>query len=135
MKGIEIVDGRSWGGRRISANFNSSSSSQEGVTCCALCCPLSPNLLWKPSTNPWFSHSNPFTIDAQSTIFSPKSCEGSMIRSGSQQAVHVASWVVEEEKRTLNLSLVGFLKPCFDGVKTVVSSLRHVWGKQPIRTK
>lgn len=40
-----------------------------------------------------------------------KACAGRIVKDGLVQAMEVASWVLEEEKRNLQLSLVGFLKP------------------------
>lgn len=58
-----------------------------------------------------------------------------MISNGTQPAVRVASWVVEEEERLLNFSLVGFLKQGSGGVNVADLWLNRVWGKKPIRTK
>lgn len=41
--------------------------------------------------------------------------EGWIIKSGQQQAVMVAPWVVEEEEKVLHLCLVGFLKSSLGG--------------------
>ena len=58
-----------------------------------------------------------------------------MIGNGTQPAVRVASWVVEEEERLLNFSLVGFLKQGSGGVNVADLWLNRVWGKKPIGTK
>ncbi|XXG42365.1 hypothetical protein AAC387_Pa01g2666 [Persea americana] len=58
-----------------------------------------------------------------------------MISNGTQPAVRVASWVVEEEERLLNFSLVGFLKQGSGGVNVADLWLNRVWGKKPIGTK
>lgn len=54
---------------------------------------------------------------------------------GKAQAVRAAPWVVEEEKKLLNFSLVGFLKPSAGGEPGVESWLVDSWGKMPVRMK
>lgn len=60
--------------------------------------------------------------------------EGWIIKEGSQAIVRVAPWV-EEEKRALRFSLVGFLKHRSEGIRAVESWLAYCWGKMPLRLK
>lgn len=51
------------------------------------------------------------------------------------QAVRVALWVVQQEKRNLRLSLVGFLKHSTGGIDRVESWLESFWGELSARVQ
>ncbi|XXG57327.1 hypothetical protein AAC387_Pa03g4507 [Persea americana] len=61
--------------------------------------------------------------------------EGWIVKSNQQAAVMVAPWVVEEEKKTLALCLVGFMKSPSGGIREVEVWLANTWGGHPISIK
>lgn len=64
-----------------------------------------------------------------------KACAGRIVKDGLVQAMEVASWVLEEEKRNLQYSLVGFLKPFLGGESRVELWLHDCLGKMLVRLK
>eukprot|EP00268_Persea_americana_P059006 TRINITY_DN71919_c0_g1_i1.p1 TRINITY_DN71919_c0_g1~~TRINITY_DN71919_c0_g1_i1.p1 ORF type:complete len:128 (+),score=23.92 TRINITY_DN71919_c0_g1_i1:180-563(+) len=90
--GMEIADGRSWGGRKISAKF-ALPPPDRSVR------PYTHSHDHKPTltNNPWFSGRNPLLKEP-----AVEKRAGWILSNGSQPTVRAASWVVEEEKGMLN---------------------------------
>lgn len=105
-KGIDLVTGRSWGGRRICAQIAHYKEQK-----------LKPILPFSNERrrNPWSMHSS-------------YQCEGWVVKKGSQQMVRVAPWVIEEEKKTMYNCLVVFLQHFANGIRNV-----ELWWERVLR--
>lgn len=125
LTAVDLTKGRSWGGRRI--NVNMARSRMKNLSIRSLSGKISAE---NPAPNPWFSTLKP--VFTRSGLLNR---EGWITSDGPQQAVRVAPWVIEEEKKVLQYSLVWFLKIGLERTKAIESWLDSCWGEMAIRVK
>ena len=126
LKAIDLRNGSKWGGKKITVNLARPRTRNRVNRSTAPAVSASSS-----NGNPWFSQSNvPPMVNLQKN-----DREGWIVKSNQQAAVMVAPWVVEEEKKTLALCLVGFMKSPSGGIREVEVWLANTWGGHPISIK
>lgn len=124
LLGLELANGRSWGGRRILVDLARPRSENPPYSATANKPPSTWTLDWPP---PSFSGSVNNAWAVRLPPLGPSgSSAGWIVRDGGNNYIRVAPWVVEMEKKTL--WLIGFLKPN-QGLTDAALWLHSIWGR------
>lgn len=124
---MDLASGRSWRGRRIHVNLARYQSK-----------PLGNLSLGKKVGNrdaPCFKEEDwpPLNHETNHSQSIKTDFAGWIIANGTEKGIRVAPWVVQEQKKNLFFSLIGFLKSCSDGLQKAEKWLDRCWGKKPVQ--